>query len=109
MEILIGVLSALAVVGMCAICYLVLRRDAEKTASRKVPPAADLEARLRSIEVEWATVYDRLSRLAARITKERGLLEAASTAAQTPANNDGPSTVARALTRAEILTKGRNN
>ena len=35
----------------------------------------DLEVRLKSIEMEWAVTYEKLSKIAGRLTKERGLAQ----------------------------------
>lgn len=82
MEILLGTLSALAVCGMCAICYLVFVSPATK----KTPaPVTDvLESRIRRLELEWTDTFDKITRLTSRLAKERGLAAAAAAVENSP-------------------------
>ena len=63
-----------------------------------------LESRMKIVETEWADAYDKLGRLASRLTKERGLLEKAGAGA-----GDGGSsttTTERPRSRMQILSRG---
>jgi len=61
-----------------------------------------LESRVKIVETEWADAYDKLGRLASRLTKERGLLE--------KAGGSGTTTSAgaeeRPRSRMQILSRG---
>jgi len=72
-----------------------------RDASHLADTVGTLESRMKSVETEWLEVYDKLNRLAGRLTKERGLLNSK--------NNDQPATpeVPTFQSRSDILLNAR--
>lgn len=86
-------------VSIVAGLWLLSGRSSGATDVRK------LEARMKAIETEWLETYDKLNRLAGRMTKERGLLNAKPTDVGDGSITTTPPT--RMLSRSEVLLRAR--
>lgn len=92
--------GALVVIGFFVAGWATAGYWKAPTITTSTTQDAQLESRIKSIETEWLMVYDKLNRLAGRLTKERGLLMEARTPEQA---EPIPSKI---QTRSALLVKG---